>query len=179
SKFNDTQINDGLNYLVSNIFSNYMFAWINKEVTTADRKKFIESIYRIFTDFMANRCNERLSHLGEKDAHSINYICYMWWDLIPIHPVRSFSMETDKMFLDVMKRTIAINNIACQESALRGLGYWHSNYPEIVGEIIDGYIEKFSGFFVKKKGKVMLKNSEQELPKILIYARNARTGNIQ
>ncbi|MBP0116549.1 hypothetical protein JWS04_36965, partial [Bradyrhizobium vignae] len=46
--------------------------------------------------------------------------------------------------LQTMDR-ILFKSIACQESALHGLGHWHRDYREKVSHIIDRFCEAHSG----------------------------------
>jgi hypothetical protein len=65
----------------------------------------------------------------------------MWWDIIPFlgHPGNPVWEEFDQDILKVMESTLQLDSIACQESALHGLGHWQHQYPERVGEIINKF----------------------------------------
>jgi hypothetical protein len=41
-----------------------------------------------------------------------------------------------------MDATLKIDSIACQESALHGLGHWELFYPAEVAEIVDQYLKE-------------------------------------
>jgi hypothetical protein len=41
-----------------------------------------------------------------------------------------------------MDATLKIDSIACQESALHGLGHWELFYPTEVAEIVDQYLKE-------------------------------------
>ena len=47
--------------------------------------------------------------------------------------------------LQTMDRILQLKSIACQESALHGLGHWHRDYREKVSHIIDRFCEAHSG----------------------------------
>jgi hypothetical protein len=38
-----------------------------------------------------------------------------------------------------MEHTLWLNSLACQESALHGLGHWQALYPEQVAGIVDHF----------------------------------------
>jgi hypothetical protein len=60
----------------------------------------------------------------------------------------------------VMRHVLALDALACQESALHGLGHWHLNYPAQLEEAIDVFLE-----------------SEPQLdPRLQQYAFSARRG---
>jgi hypothetical protein len=87
----------------------------------------------------------------------------MWWDFdcwfaapdpLPRNP-------HDRAFLSSMQSILAIDHVACQESALHGLGHWHHAHPGAVETIIDG--------FLKTERPAALRE----------YAQAARTGCVQ
>ncbi|SPP97647.1 protein of unknown function [Bradyrhizobium vignae] len=47
--------------------------------------------------------------------------------------------------LQTMDRILQLKSIACQESALHGLGHWHRDYREKVSHIIDRFCEAHPG----------------------------------
>lgn len=142
-----------------------MFAWKNKAIAWPEKKRFLESIYQLFAECFAKRCSLRLSHKDTFETNPLNTICYMWWDVIPIHgdAKNSARTEADAMCLEVMQKTLQLDSIACQEAALHGLGHWHMHYPKKVEAIIDEFLA--SGRCTNLKLKK--------------YAMNARRGYVQ
>lgn len=67
----------------------------------------------------------------------------MWWDLIPLlfEPGESSKEAISKAALEVMEATLGLDSIACQESALHGLGHWELFYPTEVVAIVDQYLK--------------------------------------
>ncbi len=67
----------------------------------------------------------------------------MRWDLFPTWGQRESSTEAvvDAELLAVMQRVLALNSLACQESALHGLGHWQRRCPAVVEETIDMYLK--------------------------------------
>jgi hypothetical protein len=79
--------------------------------------------------------------VDEPGANPLNLVCYMWWDILPIagNPDEPARREFDAAILQVLESTLHLDSLACQESALHGLGHWQMVYPERVGEIIDRF----------------------------------------
>jgi hypothetical protein len=141
--YTDAQLNQGLWYLVSNSCSNYMFTLLEPEVAWPERRAGLRAITNLFARLLANRCSPHLSHLDERGANPLNSACYMWWDLFPTrgHPENPTHALVDGELLVVMQRVLALDALACQESALHGLGHWHLRYPAEVEGAIDVFLE--------------------------------------
>lgn len=142
--YSDAQLNQGLWYIASNACSNHMFALLDPAVPWAARQRCIHSIHRLFEDCFAKRCTPHLSHLDEPNAKPLNSICYMWWDIIPISPQPNDpdQKRLDQEILGVMESTLQLDSLACQESALHGLGHWHLSYPQRVTAIVDTFLHR-------------------------------------
>lgn len=50
--------------------------------------------------------------------------------------------EEDNEFLGVMADILNLQSVACQESALHGLGHWQMHYPVIVAKLIDEFLAR-------------------------------------
>lgn len=142
--YSDSQLNQGLWYLASNACSNHMFALLDAGVPWIARQRCIHSFRLLYEDCFAKRCTPHFSHLDEFGKGPLNSVCYMWWDLLPIagQPEDPARRELDRTILQVMESTLKLDAIACQESALHGLGHWHMQYPKQVEKIIQGYLER-------------------------------------
>jgi len=160
--YTDAQLNQGLWYLVSNSCSNYMFTLLQPEVAWPERQAGLRAITDLFAQLFATRCSPHLSHVDERGANPLNSACYMWWDLFPTWGQPESSTETlvDAELLAVMQRVLSLNSLACQESALHGLGHWQGRYPGVVEETIDVYLKREPGLE----------------PRLRQYALSARTG---
>ncbi len=162
--FSDTQIKEGLWFLVSPSCSDHMFVLLNPAVPWSERKHCISSIFTLFEHFLALRCSPHLSHLDEPGANPLNGVCYMWWDLYPAYgkPGDPTTREMHEALFDVMRRILDLSSDACRESALHGLGHWRHEYPKQVEAIIDGFLA-----------------SHPDLrPELKAYARAARKGRV-
>jgi hypothetical protein len=167
--FSDTQIKEGLWYL-ANESSDPMYELLNLDVSWAERKRCISSIFTLFEHFFAQRCSPHLSHLDTlqtdtSNVSPLNLICYMWWDIFPTwgKPGDPAYKEIDEALLDTMRRSLALSSDACRESALHGLGHWHLHYPTQVEGIIDQFLESSPHLRVELKA----------------YAQAARAGRVQ
>jgi hypothetical protein len=145
--FSDEQINQGLWYLVSSSASDHMFALQDEEVPLDIRCRCVRAFAGIFGKVFAVRCSDHLSHLDEPGVRPLNGICYMWWDVLPLYgrsdiPARR---PLDEECLNSMDAVLRLGSIACQESALHGLGHWAAQYPQRVREIIELFVQSHPG----------------------------------
>ncbi|WP_439374512.1 hypothetical protein [Bradyrhizobium sp. DASA03120] len=139
--FADRQIAQGLTYLVNTMASGDSRWFCSTEVPVRERLRSVEAIVPFFERLFKPRCTPHLSHLSEVDAGTLNGVCYMWWDAFP-----SLAFAGDPNLptihdcaLSTMERTLHLDSLACQESALHGLGHWQSGHQERVAKIIDEF----------------------------------------
>ena len=142
--YSDAQINQGLNFLVSHSCSNYAYCFIGSSVDWHPRQRGIRAIGTLFEKLFARKCSDHLLHLDEPGANTLNSICYMWWDIFPAcgHPASPSEIEAYDELLAVMQRILALDSLACQESALHGLGHWQMYYPEVVRPAIEDFLAR-------------------------------------
>ena len=101
--------------------------WLcSREVPTKERIHCAEAVGSLFGQLFAPRCSPHLSHLSETSTGPLNYVCYMWWDEFP--SIASAGDSDLPMLHDAalrtMERILLLSSLACQESALHGLGHW-------------------------------------------------------
>jgi len=130
----------------------------------ASRHRLIQSFETLFRELFAVRCQPVLSHCSEVGS-PINIACYMWWDFdcwtAAPEPLTRNPMDT--AFLESMESILTIDHVACQESALHGLGHWHRAHGAAVEGIIDRFLKR-----------------ERYLPaRLRDYACSARCGCVQ
>jgi len=103
-----------------------------------------------------------LSHLSETQAGSLNGVCYMWWDGFPCLALAADpNLPTmQEIALRTMARILDFKSLACQESALHGLGHWQGTDDRRVSAIIDGFLEANPGIDTR----------------LISYANSARCG---
>lgn len=162
--YSDGQINQGINYLISNACSNHIFALISEMVPLRARVACAESFYDVYAKLYARKCTSALGHVSER-GNPLNMTCYMWWDIIPFFGRSGDRVceQLDGTMLYVMERTLALDHEACREGALHGLGHWHFAYPERVETVIDEFLQA---------------HAERLSLALAAYARAARRGAV-
>ena len=141
-QFADSQIGQGLYYLIDNGAGAHCRFLIDGSVPIEARVACIEAMQALFARLFQPRCAPILSHLDEPGGDRLNQVCYMWWDIIPL-AASSKPRQPDPIHeasLGVMRATLRLPNPACQENALHGLGHWARAYPEFTAAAIDAYL---------------------------------------
>lgn len=163
-RFDDAQVGQGLNMIVSNSCSDHAFSIVAGTAPWPARRTAIRSIFNLYAMCFNERCIDGLGHLGEV-SNPLNGICYMWWDVFPAWTDpkdESRSGEADE-YIGVMERCLSLRNQACLEGALHGLGHWEAIYPERVTVIVDQFLRERTDL----------------RPQLVEYARRARDGAVQ
>ena len=164
-EFSDSQIAQGLHYLIDNGAGAYCRFLVDDAVPLDARTSCIEAFSTLFARLFQPRCEPMLSHLDEPGGNALNRICYMWWDIMPIGATTA-PPQADPIHqacLAEMRETLRLPNPACQEGALHGLGHWARAYPEFTAATIDDYLAA----------------NPKLRPELLRYAEAARSGCIQ
>ena len=158
------QIDQGLNFLVSNSCSNHMLLLRDETVPWPLRQSCIHAMSNLYAELMAPVYGDDLAHSrdGPGDPERPNDACYMWWDAIPLYGGLRHSGITEAVFR-VFDETLNLRSEACLESVLHGLGHWHLYYPERAGEMVRRFLA------------VRQEVSEQ----LRAYARQAAVGGVQ
>lgn len=160
--FADSQIAQGLNYLIDSGASGQLLALSEVSVPLEARLACVRAIENLFVKLFAARCRPHLSHLDEAGSGPLNGICYMWWDIYPFAPgaegpdLRAF----EEAVVTVMERSLQIPSPACQESALHGLGHWLRADADRITVIIDRFLD----------------DNPDLRPALRAYAHSARSG---
>lgn len=167
-RFDDAQVNQGLNVIANPSCSSHAFSVVHDDAPWPVRRRAIRAISDLYARCFATRCTETLGHTDEA-CGPLNYICYMWWDVFPAWPdpavpARSSQEEAQAgEYLLVMERCLTIPHDACAEGALHGLGHWHETFPDRVESIVDHFLAERRGL----------------RPELIDYARRARRGGVQ
>jgi hypothetical protein len=158
----------GLGYLISNALSNYMFPLMNPDVPWLDRRNAIRAMYVVFEGIFEPKCDPELSHVrtaSDPPIDPLNGVCYMWWDVCPLQgnagpsPEQDFIRATEELcdpgpridphaadveaeILGILERTLTLDNPACQEAALHGLGHRRYQHAAEVERIVDGFLQR-------------------------------------
>lgn len=160
--YSDSQVNQAFWHLVSDGTSD-LYCLADRSLPLDDRLDCVASIASVFEKCFLSRCTDHLGHRNEK-GQPLNSICYMWWDIFPLYgqPDDEHRREIDDACLKVMELALGLPSVACQESALHGLGHWHLYYP--------GHCEQIVRSFIK--------NSDKARPELLHYAEQASKGSV-
>lgn len=142
--FSDAQINQGLWYLLGN--TQYFGLLADAGVPLADRVAAVRAIPTFYAHIFLPRCMEVLGHRDEPGAAPLNSACYMWWDLISLLPAPEDPNHRalDDAVLAALTAILRLDHVACQESALHGLGHWCCAYPARIAAIITEYLASTS-----------------------------------
>lgn len=159
--FTDEQVDQGFWFLIG--ATSELDVLGADVVPLTDRLRCIRSMFILFEQCFAGRCTPSLSHIDEQGAKPMNSICFMWWDLlwhlVTIHerlqasdlrhliPIQarmqtSHRDEIDEACIAVMELTLELPSIACQESALHGLGHWGESRQERCHGVIASFLQR-------------------------------------
>ena len=160
--FSDTEVNQGLWYLISPGLGEHMLCLDEPGLALTTRIQVVRSCETLFRELLAPKCSPHLSHCDWHGAAPLNSICYMWWDIMPVYggPKSDDRLALQNATLETMGNILRLESIACQESALHGLGHWHGAFPEQTEALIDDFLQ-----------------ARAEIPSTLrSYAQSARCG---
>ena len=94
----------------------------------------------LFRDLFNCYCADVLGHRDEQPTTPLNSCCYMWWDVVPVwHPEPTSLAQIQTICLETIAYCLTLDNIACKESALHGLGHWFSVDSDTVRTIIQDH----------------------------------------
>ena len=168
--FSDEQVAIGLKFVTDTTSGDLMRRIDDRGVSIVKRLAMIQSIYVLYRDFLALRCE---NCPGKESTRPIDIYAYMFWDsgsLCVYSLLKSNDESKDELIeavLEVLEKTLTIPNETCQLAALHGLG--HSlfdidcvpQWKKRILKAIDEYCKR--------------SNISSELRK---YAKEARTGMI-
>jgi hypothetical protein len=154
--FDNSQVAGGLKYIFNGAFSNYAHELLSDAVPADLRRSAIRSLHVLFEKCFAPRCAPQLSHgLQQALDNPLNEVCYMFWDTSPLS-----AGGVDALW--VLEQSLYIDNVACIESGLHGMG--HSFYKN------ETFVKTAIDKFLKAKPNI----DEQ----LLAYAMDARRGYV-
>ena len=159
--FTDEQVSQGLWYIVPNTGSEHMYTLVEEELPEADRIACLHAIGQFYADLFSERCSNSVANAPE--AGVLNGICYMWFDVMPIHPTYGAARRNfDAAAYEVFESILALDSIACQEAALHALGHWADGNAELVHRIIGEHLARMPTGYILRQ-----------------YALEAKVGNVQ
>jgi hypothetical protein len=130
SIYSDAQIDQGLNFLVFRGCSNHFEGLMDRGIDLGLRTNCIRSLENLSQELFAPRCSDNVWIY----TNPLNHMCDMLWDLVvcdantaELNPDGTFRIvrdsEIDKEILETLARILALPSVACQQSALHGLGH--------------------------------------------------------
>ena len=139
------QVNQGL-YFICSHGSEYFHAAReskNKELQV----EWVFSILLLYRDLFTKLCSDYFGHLdaGPEPPSPLNETCYMFWDLDCLEGAAMFPGEehlVDPIF-QVLTGILELPSLACQESALHGLGHLQMSHGKRVQQIIGATMEVY------------------------------------
>lgn len=110
-----------------------------------ERLHFMESVKTLYVDGFMRFCSNHFGNTdsGPEPSRPLNSACYMLWDMDGIEcPAINGDTEMLDSSLDVLGFALNLDHLACQESALHGLGHLAHSYREITTPIIRDYLRR-------------------------------------
>jgi hypothetical protein len=142
AEFSNAQLSQSFWFLLGH-GTDVNIALFDPTVPWSERTRCYRSILALFELCFARRCGPFLSHLGEGGDEPLNGLCYMWWDLFPTWGSARGPAGPDPVdaeILAVLAEILVLDSIACQESALHGLGHWALHHHASTTATIDDYL---------------------------------------
>lgn len=162
SGYSNWQLGLGMTYIFNNSCSDLSFKLRDGPVDIQKRIDAILSLKTFFKEYLNKRCVRSLSHLSE-EGNELNGFCYMLWDITPLAYCERMPDKNEiyTAIAKVMKYSLSLDNIACIESGLHGLGHLKMYYND-ASNIVRKYI-----------------NSQGNIEsRLLTYAKNAEQGSV-
>lgn len=145
-RFTRAQIDQGLNFIVSNACSNHMFVLLDEKLSWDDRRVCIDAMIPLYEKLMAPVYGNDLGHTqkGLSEVERPNFACYMWWDIIPIYGGMDHrdQKRINNAVLNVFEQILKLRAESCLESVLHGLGHWHLHVPEQTEPIVRQFLTR-------------------------------------
>lgn len=145
SQFDERQVCMGLQYLVNPSCGPIPYLYLDTSIDFSLRRDAIIGMETVFRDVFSHLNVGRTLYQNGKNAPlSYRETCYMWWDLFPRHgaPRKPDLEQTDTVICQTICSILKIDNLACQESALHGLGHWFSSRPDEVVEAVETFLPR-------------------------------------
>jgi len=145
-RFNRSQIDQGLNFIVSNSCSSHMFVLLDEKLSWEDRRACFDAMIPLYQKLMAPVYQNDLGHTqsASREAEFPTSGCYMWWDAIPIHGGMEHrnQKKINNAVLNVFEQVLKLRAESCLESVLHGLGHWHLYVPERTEPIVRQFLTR-------------------------------------
>ncbi len=141
--YSDSQIAEGIKYIFDSSYSDWVFALRQGPAPLEDRLQAILGLKNIFSQCFEKRCVPNLANCNE-EGNPLNDICYMLWENTPLTNCK-YLRDKEALYqaiAEVMEFSLKLDNKACIESGLHGLGHLVSFYPK-ASRLIERNIRRF------------------------------------
>ncbi|NET33786.1 MAG: hypothetical protein F6K19_17480 [Cyanothece sp. SIO1E1] len=141
--YSNSQIAGGIEFIFSNSSSDWVYALREGPAPLEDKLRAIQGLKNIFSQCFEQRCVSSLGHYDE-EGNPLNDICYMLWDITPLAYCGGLRDKEAlyQAIAEVMEFSLKLDNKACVESGLHGLGHLVSFYPK-ASRMIERNIRRF------------------------------------
>lgn len=126
SVYSDRQLAIGLEGILFMSYGLLADSLMTRAPSTAAKLDACLAFKALYADCLAIRSPPVLGHLGETRGNPLERITYMLWDASPLIYFARATSETRGAFLSVLESALYLENPACIESALHGLGHVRS-----------------------------------------------------
>lgn len=160
-RYSDSQLGDGLRQLWHPGEGDTGYAFGDASIPWSTRRLAIDSIGVLFERLLARRCARTYAEWSAGPGGSLDHLCFMWWDVGFPNP---FDTPADEAvaWVSVQRRILGLDSVACQLSALHGLGEMGWCWSHITAPIIEEFLD----------GKSC------SCPELRAYAQAALAGNV-
>jgi len=129
--YSDWQLGLGVEYVFNNTFSDLVFFLRDGPSPIEQRVAAIRALKVFFSQCLDRRCMPVLCHQSEA-GNQLNHFCYMLWDTTPLAYCKGIA-DAPQIYVavaEVMAHSLTLDNIACIESGLHGLGHLRPYYAD-------------------------------------------------
>lgn len=134
---------DAIYYFYSDLSGQVYWCVLNPSLGPL-RVEFMQSVKSLYQHCFLPRCSRFFSHIdqGPEPARPLNGVCYMLWDMgLEVHALNG-DLEMLEQSLDVLSFALSLPSVACQESALHGLGHLAFKHRARTAPIVDQYLRR-------------------------------------
>lgn len=139
------EIASGLWYIFG-INSNYWWEVRSPAVPELEQAETVLSIAKFYRDFLDHRCDDSGRFPARSTSHfnRLDGAVYMLWDMDCLEGAAMIYKESHLVepIFSVLKQALDCKSVACQISALHGLGHLQMYNHEIVNQIIEPFIRE-------------------------------------
>ncbi len=139
-----------------------------RSVPVNQQQQAVLALRTLYSDLFKPSCPDHFGHLdaGPEPANPLSSACYMLWDMdggIGTLAVRG-NVTVRAAAYEVLRYALELESVACNESALHGLGHLHHAHGKRAARLVDEFLAR---------------RSRTVAPQLKRYAEAARVGLVQ